>query len=149
VHSSLYGHLHHHQRVFPHPPPLHASPSPGVEGCRPGVVQELSPRPPASPSTGVVGRACRLAGTSHLPGSRTVSNPAPSWASIVRDGAHANSKPAVSRQEFLKLSERCIASGLRSRIVFHHQAGSRKVIISCRLRPSHRATSQAHTYRLS
>ncbi len=114
-------------------PPLHASPSPGVDGSRPGVLQELSPRPPASPSTGVAGWARRLAGIHHLPGNRTVSNPAPSWASIVRDGARANMNPAVSRQDFLALYERCIDSGLRTRIVFRHQDSSHEISISCRL----------------
>jgi hypothetical protein len=114
-------------------PPSHASPCPGVDGLRRGVLQELSPLPPASPATGVAGGACRLAGTQHLPGSRTVSNPAPTWASIVRDGARANTKPAVSRQDFLALYERCIDSGLRSRIVIRYQAGSHEISISCRL----------------
>jgi hypothetical protein len=114
-------------------PSLHASPSPGVDGSRPGVLQELSPRPPVSPSTGVVGWARRLAGTHQLPGNRTVSNPAPSWASIVRDGVRANTNPAVSRQDFLALYERCIDSGLRTRIVIRHQDGSHEISISCRL----------------
>jgi hypothetical protein len=64
------------------PPPAHNfSPlphaffSPGVDGCRPGVLQEPSPGPPASPTTGVAGRVCRLAGTHHLTDSHTVSNP--------------------------------------------------------------------------
>jgi hypothetical protein len=102
------------------------------------VLQELSPRPPASPSTGVVGWARRPAGTHPLPGNRAVSNPAPSWASIVRDGARANtspavSSPAVSRLDFLALYERCIDSGLRTRIVIRHQDGSHEISISCRL----------------
>jgi hypothetical protein len=113
-------------------PPLHASPSPGVDGHSAGAVQEPSPRPPASPATGVAGRACRLVGP-HLPGNHTVTNPGSSWASVVRDGARAYHKPAVSRQDFLALYERCIDSGLRARIVFRHQAGSREVLISCRL----------------
>jgi hypothetical protein len=114
-------------------PRLHASPSPRVDGSRPGMLQELYPCPPASPFAGVAGWARRLEGTHQLPGSRTVSNPAPSWASIVRDGARANTKPAVSRQDFLALYERCINSGLRTHIVFRHQDGSHEISISCRL----------------
>ncbi len=102
------------------------------------MLQELSPRPPASPSTGVVGWARRLAGTHQLPGNCTVSNPAPSWASIVRNGARANtspavSNPAVSRPDFLALYERCIDSGLRTRIVIRYQDSSHEISISCRL----------------
>jgi hypothetical protein len=125
--NSLEGHLHHHQRVSPPPspmpPPLPGSTATGKAYCR--------SFPPASPATGVAGRACRLAGTQHLPGSHTVSNPAPTWASIVRDGARANTKPAVSRQDFLALYERCVDSGLRSRIIFHDQAGYHEISISC------------------
>jgi hypothetical protein len=122
---------------LPHPvyfssPLLHASPSPGVDGSRPGVLQELSPRPPASPATGVAGWA-QAGGANHLPGRHTVSNPALSWASIVRDGARANIKSPILRQDFLALYERCIESGLRTRIVFRHQAGSHEISISCRL----------------
>jgi hypothetical protein len=111
---------------------LYASPYAGFAGCRPGM-QELSPRPPTSPSTGVAGRASRLAGTHQLPGSRAVSNPAPSWASIVRDGACAYTKPAVLRQDFLALYELCIDAGLRTCINFRHQAGIKDISISCRL----------------
>jgi hypothetical protein len=117
-------------------PLLNAFFSPGVDGCRPGVLQELSPRPPASPTTEVAGRVCRLVGIHHLPGSHTVSNPAPSWASIDRDGVCANVKPAVltiSRQEFLTLYEQYIFSSLRSRIIICHKASSHAVSISCRL----------------
>jgi hypothetical protein len=120
------------------PPPAHpssplprASPSPGVDGAIRGVLQELSPRPPASPSSGVAGRDGRLAGH-HLPGSRPIHTPAPSWASIVRDGARAKTT-AVSRHDFLTLYERCIDSGLRTRLIFRHQAGSNEISISCRL----------------
>jgi hypothetical protein len=130
--SRTSGQLPPHQRTSP-PLSLHASPSPGVDGSRPGVLQELSPRPPASPSTGVVGWARRPVGTHQLPGNCTVSNPAPSWASIVRDGACANTSPAVSRLDFLALYERCIDSGLRTRIVIRHQDGSHEISISCRL----------------
>jgi hypothetical protein len=66
-----------------------------------------------------------------LPSSRPLPGLAPSWASIVQGGAHTAAPPAVSRQEFLALYERCIASGLRSRIVFRHQAGSHQVSIPC------------------
>jgi hypothetical protein len=85
------------------------------------------------------GRACRLAGTHHLPGSCSVSTP--SWASIVRDGMRADHQPAVSRQDFLALYERCIASGLQMRIVFRHQAGNHEISLSCRLSAS---SSDAH-----
>ncbi len=70
---------------------------------------------------------------SPLPSSCPLPRLAPSWASIVQGGAHAAAPPAVSRQIFLALYGRCIASGLRSRIVFQHQAGSHEVSISCRL----------------
>jgi hypothetical protein len=125
------GHPPQHQRTSPllhpafTPPPLLGSTA---------LSQACSwSSPPASPSAGVAGWARRLAGTHHLPGSRTVSNTAPSWASVVRDDAHANTKPAVLRQDFLAPYELCIDSGLRTRIVFHHQDGSHEVSISCRL----------------
>ncbi len=56
-----------------------------------------------------------------------------SWASIVRDGARVNTKLAVSRQDFLTLDERCIDSGLWTRLVFRHQDGSHEISIPCRL----------------
>ncbi len=112
-------------------PPLRASPSPRVDGARRGVVQEPSPRPPASPATGVAGWAGRL-GANSIPGSRPFSNTAPSWASVVRDGVRAK-HTAVSRQDFLALYELCSDSGLRTRLVLRHQAGGHKISISCRL----------------
>jgi hypothetical protein len=133
-HSRPGGHPPQHQPTSPllhpafTPPPLLGSTALGKACCR-----SSPPAPPASPSAGVAGWARRLAGTHQLPGSRSVSNTAPSWASIVRDGARANTKPAVSRQDFLALYELCIDSGLRTRIVFRHQDGSHEVSISCRL----------------
>jgi hypothetical protein len=74
--------------------------------------------PPASPATGVAIRVCRPARlTLYLAGSCPVSRPAPSWASIVKEAAHANLLPDVSRRDFLAFYERCIVSGLRTRIV--------------------------------
>ncbi len=67
-----------------------------------------------------------------LPGSRPIITPAPTWASIVRDGARAI-HTAVLRQDFLALYERCIDSGLRTRLLLRHQAGSNEITISCRL----------------
>ncbi len=67
------------------------------------------------------------------PSSRPLLRLPPSWASIVQGDAHAAAPPAISRQDFLALYERCITSGLRSRIVFRHQAGSHEISISCRL----------------
>jgi hypothetical protein len=98
--------------------------------------ERISPQLPASPSSaGVAGRAVRTAET-RLPasytGSRPIHTPAPSWASIVRDGARAN-HTAVSRHDFLTLYERCIDSGLRTRLILRHQAGSNEISISCRL----------------
>ncbi len=98
--------------------------------------ERISPRLPASPSSvGVSGRAVRTAET-RLPasytGSRPIHTPAPSWASIVRDGARAN-HTAVSRHDFLTLYERCIDAGLRTRLILRHQAGSNEISISCRL----------------
>jgi hypothetical protein len=115
------------------PPPR--LPSPGVDGAIQGVLQELSPRPPASPATGVAGRDGRLAGNHPLPGSRPIHTPAPSWASVVRDGARAN-HTAVSRQDFLTLYERCVVSSLQTRLILCHQAGSNEITISCRLNAS-------------
>jgi hypothetical protein len=58
----------HHQCISPRPlsvpPPLRASPSPGVDGARRGGLQDPPPRLPTSPTTGVAGR---LAGTHTLP----------------------------------------------------------------------------------
>jgi hypothetical protein len=113
-------------------PLLHTSPSPVVDGAVRGALQELSPRPPASPATGVAGRAGRLAGNHTLPGSHPITTPAPTWASIVRDGALAI-HTAVSRQDFLALFERCVDSDLRTHLILRHQAGSNKITISCRL----------------
>ncbi len=81
------------------------------------------PTPPASPSTGVAGWAGKPAGNLTLPGRRPtpISNPEPSWASVVRDGARAT-HTAVSRQDFLALYERCPESGLRTRFILRHQA---------------------------
>jgi hypothetical protein len=116
------------------PPPLLGSMGVGQDAA--GAL----PPPLPHPQQGSQGRACRLAGTHHLPGSCPVSNPAPSWASIVRDGARADHQPAVLRQVFIALYERSIASDLQMRIVFHHQAGNHE-ILSCHLSAS---SSDAH-----
>ncbi len=104
------------------PPPAHPSspssappPLPGSLALYEGYCRS-SPPPPASPASGVAGRDDRLAGHHHLPGSQPIHTPAPSWASIVRDGARAN-HTAVSRHDFLTLYERCIDSGLRTRLI--------------------------------
>jgi hypothetical protein len=115
-------------------PPLHASLSPGVDGARRSVLQELSPPPSASPINGVADRACRL-GTNTIPSSHHISNTAPFWASVVRDGVHAK-HAGISRQDFLDLYERCSDSGLRTCLILRHQAGVRKISISCRLSAS-------------
>jgi hypothetical protein len=125
---------HHHQCVSPPfsaPPPLLGLMALGEACCR------SSP-----PTTGVAGRAGRLAGTNTLPINRPTSNPAPSWASVVRDGACANLS-AVSRQDFLALYERCSDSGLRTRLILRHQAGGHEITISCRLSAS---PSDANTH---
>jgi hypothetical protein len=95
-------------------------------------VQRSSPPLRASPSPGVAGPAGRLAGINTLPGHRSISNTAPSWASVVRDGVRANHS-SVSRQDFLALYERCSDSGLHTRLILRHQAGGHEISISCRL----------------
>ncbi len=40
---------------------------------------------------------------------------------------------AVSRQDFLALYKGCVDSGLRTRLILRHQAGSNEITISCRL----------------
>jgi hypothetical protein len=115
------------------PPSLHASPSPGVDGSRPGVQQEISPRtPPPPPPQGLqAGRAGWRGHITFLAAvlSPTLHPPGP----VSSEMARANTKPAVSRQDSLALYELCIDSGLWTRIVFRHQDGSHEVSISCRL----------------
>jgi hypothetical protein len=107
-----------------HPTPrLSASPSLGVDGM-PGqagnTLVHPSPLLLASPFTGVDGRLCREGGIQQqsfpLPANPTLSTAAPSWASVVRDGTSSGSPPALQREEFFRLYERCVASGLRARV---------------------------------
>jgi hypothetical protein len=92
------------------------------------------PAPPPPPQQGSQAGLVSRRGTSlYLAGDPPpISNPEPSLTSVVRDGARAT-HTAVSRQDFLALYEHCSESGLRTRLILRHQAGSYEISISCRL----------------
>jgi hypothetical protein len=95
-------------------------------------VQESTPHPPASLTTGVAGQAPKTGDTNFLPGSAPLPRPTPSWASIVKGGAHASTLPAVLKQDFFALYEQCIVAGRHpGPYQFRHQAGSHEISISC------------------
>ncbi len=130
-----------------HPTPrLSASPSLGVDGMPRQAGNTLvhpSPLLLASPFTGVDGRLCREGGIQQqsfpLPANPTLSTAAPSWASVVRDGTSSGSLPALQREEFFRLYERCVASGLRARVEIRNGSGFQEVTLSCCLQTSSNA----------
>jgi hypothetical protein len=96
------------------------------------------PRHLASPICGVAGQPAMLAGN-QLTHPRSYNSPgAPTWASVARgEGACAVKnirplqQPAVSAEDFTALYERCLASGLKARVVFSHAAGCQTISVSC------------------
>ncbi len=71
-----------------------------------------------------------------LPANPTLSTAAPLWASVARDGTCSGSLPALQREEFFRLYERCVASGLRARVEIRNCAGFQELTLSCRLQAS-------------
>ncbi len=105
-------------------------------GC--STVTLLGPRHLASPTSGVAGEPAVPAGC-QLTHPRPYSSPrAPTWASVVRgEGARAvkttspSQQPAVIAADFTTLYDRCLASGLKARVVFSHAAGRQTLTVSC------------------
>ncbi len=111
-------------------PLLPASPLPGVDSGRIGAVQKgTPPRLPLNRGRrpGAQDRGQYSLSTWQPPLPRH----APSLANIVQGGAQASPLPAVMRQDFHALYQCSIVSGLRTRLIFRHQAGSHEVSISC------------------
>jgi hypothetical protein len=116
-----------------------------------GWSPSLAPRHSASPSSGVVGepagQAKRQVANRSPP--HTTSLASPTWASVVRGGVASNvgvpacprPLPSVSAADFSALYERCMKSGLKARVSFHHAAGQQTATITCVLSAS--ATSAA------
>jgi hypothetical protein len=147
----------------------HPPPSPRAEGpagrSTAAHTQHPSPRQTTSPSCGD-GRH-RQAGTllaSHASPSEwvdgVVSCAGPTWASVVQNGAQPRPSPpilppiplstptaTVTRDEFLALYERCVASGLKARFTVRYVAGVQEASLTCSLsatnlrhqRPHHQA----------
>jgi hypothetical protein len=136
------------------PPPRHhaSPPSEGDGRCRQGGSTATRPPPhhAASPSTRVDGRLAGGAADLHhhlhlsLPAYPSFSCAAPSWASVVRDGARPRNPPQatlsaspaiVSRDDFITLYERCVESGIRARFAVRYTAGRQEVSLSASLSP--------------
>jgi hypothetical protein len=121
---------------------LHSSPPPrtGVGGGIQATEQSpcWAPRHLASPTCGGAGEPADPA-TCQLTHPRLHSSPcAPTWASVVRgDGACAvkssspAQQPAVLAAEFTALYDRCLASGLKARVVLNYAAGRQTFTVSC------------------
>ncbi len=119
---------------------LHSSPPCWGWGRYTGdsTVTLLGPRHLASPNCGVEGEPADPA-TCQLTHPRLHSSPcAPTWASVVRgDGACAvkpsspAQQPAVLAAEFTALYDRCLASGLKARVVLNYTAGCQTFTVSC------------------
>jgi hypothetical protein len=68
-------------------------------------------------------------------------SPTATWASVVRGGVCASveepacftPQPAVSTVDFSALYERCLASGLKGRVVYSHATGIQFVTVTCSL----------------
>jgi hypothetical protein len=74
------------------------------------------------------GPVCPLVGQS----APSWASVAPSWASVVRDGTCSGNPPA-QRDDFFRLYERCVASGLRARVEIRNCSGFQEITLSCRL----------------
>jgi hypothetical protein len=62
-----------------------------------------------------------------------ISTAAPSWTSAVRNGMSSGSPPTSQREEFFRLYERCIASGLHACLEIRNGTGFQEISLSCRL----------------
>ncbi len=99
-----------------------------------------TPRHLASPSCGVVGAPAGQAGC-QLTHPRPPNSPdSPTWASVARGkGARAVKQscpvqqPAVIAADFTVLFDRCLASGLKARLIFSHAAGHQVLTVTCNL----------------
>jgi hypothetical protein len=132
-------------------PRHHASPPRGGDGRyrQAGTtVTRTSSHHAASPSARVDGRLAvgweDLQQHLSLPADPLFSCTAPSWASVVQDGARpripvpatlSTSPATVSRDDFITLYERCIESGLRVRFAIRYTAGRQEVSLSASLSP--------------
>ncbi len=106
------------------------------------AVNQSPPTPPCLPLLGVAGRRARPAGcqpsTPSSPCPHTSQGP-PTWASVASGEACArvekNTCPGsvVTAAEFSALYERCMASGLKARLVISHAAGCQAITVSCSL----------------
>ncbi len=108
------------------PPPFLGSMAPGEACCR------SSPPAPLLPPTGVVGRACTLAGDQHFTWLLSRLQPCTLLGQRC-ERWHTRQTSAVSRQDFLTLYDRCSNSGLRTRLILRHQAGGHEISIFCRM----------------
>ncbi len=102
------------------------------------------PPPPRLPRRGAVGvparpARCQLT-TSPSPRPLT-SQGSPTWASVVRGEACPSvekatcprSQPAVTAADLSALYQRCMASGLKARVVISHAAGCQIFTVSCNI----------------
>jgi hypothetical protein len=99
-----------------------------------------APRGSAPPPTGR-GLGARPAGTGHtalrqLPATQNtrLGSNSPSWADVVRNGTFL--KPSLpveisSTADFLALYDRCVSSGLKTRISLSNTSGVQEVTITC------------------
>jgi hypothetical protein len=101
------------------------------------------PTPPRLPHLGVVGKpaepaGCQLFNPSPCP--HTSLDP-PTWASVARGDVYTRVEeatctgppPAITAAEFSWLFERCMASGLKARLVTNHMAGCQTITVTCTL----------------
>jgi hypothetical protein len=77
-----------------------------------------------------------------LPTPRPSTSPgSPTWASVARGVAGVRAgepscprqPPTVSAADFTELYDRCLASGLKARIIFNHAAGRQTLTVTCHL----------------
>jgi hypothetical protein len=96
------------------------------------------PPPPRLPICGVVGEPAAPVGGQLTHPCPPNSPDSPTWGSVARgEGARAvkhscpGQQPAVIAAEFTALFDRCLASGLKARLVFSHAAGHQVLTVSC------------------
>jgi hypothetical protein len=119
-------------------PPAPSPRTDGAAGRSTDSARHPTPRLSASPSLGVDGSPwlLREGGSQSipLPADPMLSTVAPSWASAVRDGTCSGNPPAASQKDdFFRLYERCVASGLRARVEIRNCSGFQEMTLSCRL----------------
>jgi hypothetical protein len=99
-----------------------------------------TPRHLASPIWGAAGEPADPAGRQLIHPRPPNSPDFPTWASVARgEGARAvkhcrpvsGQQPAVIAADFMALYDRCLASGLKSRLVFSYAAGHQILTVSC------------------